>query len=98
MATVNSKSQRLSSEGSGRASERVFVNTDVLTEFTLDEETLALKRIDGSYIMSDTVKQYNNYTKDLLESFNVLGVDSNRIKDFKSNAIKSMLIAKEDNK
>ena len=96
MAAVNAKGMRLSNVGSAR--DKVFIGTDTLSDFTLDAETLSLVRVDGGYAVTNQVTQYNAYMKDLLKSFKVLGVDSNRIKDFKSNAIKSMLIAKEDSK
>jgi hypothetical protein len=98
MAAINTKSSRLVSTGSGRASERTYVSTDVLKDFTLNPETALLEQLSDTYVYPDAVKRYNKYMKDLLKSFKILGVDKVMVKDFKDNAMKSFMVLQEDNK
>lgn len=98
MAAINTKSSRLVSSGSGRASERTYVSTDVLKDFTLNPETALLEQLSDTYVYPDAVKRYNKYMKDLLKSFKILGVDKVMVKDFKDNAMKSFMVLQEDNK
>jgi hypothetical protein len=95
---INTKSSRMEKMSTGRGSDYVMVSTDVLKNFSLSPETGLLENISGSYVVPDSVTQYNSYMKDLFKSFEVLGVDENRIKDFKDNAMKSMMILKANNK
>lgn len=95
---INTKSSRMEKISTGRGSDYVMVSTDVLKNFSLSPETGLLENISGSYVVPDSVTQYNSYMKDLFKSFEVLGVDENRIKDFKDNAMKSMMILKANNK
>ena len=97
MAAINTKSSRLVSSGSGRASERTYVSTDVLKDFTLNPETALLEQLSDTYVYPDAVKRYNKYMKDLLKSFEILGVDKVMVKDFKDNAMKSFMVLQEDN-
>tara|TARA_B110000902_G_scaffold125986_1_gene147058 strand:- start:68 stop:1792 length:1725 start_codon:yes stop_codon:yes gene_type:complete len=98
MAAINTKSSRLVSSGSGRASERTYVSTDVLKDFTLNPETALLEQLSDTYVYPDAVKRYNKYMKDLLKSFEILGVEKVMVKDFKENAMKSFMVLREDNK
>ena len=98
MAAINTKSSRLVSTGSGRSMEKTYVSTDVLKDFTLNPETALLEQLSDTYVYPDAVKRYNKYMKDLLKSFEILGVDKVMVKDFKDNAMKSFMVLQEDNK
>ena len=98
MAAINTKSSRLVSTGSGRSMEKTYVSTDVLKDFTLNPETALLEQLSDTYVYPDAVKRYNKYMKDLLKSFEILGVEKVMVKDFKENAMKSFMVLREDNK
>jgi len=89
---INTQTSRTYSAGTGRSSDRIMVSTDVLKNFSLSPDTGLLENISGSYVVPDSVKRYNSYMKDLFKSFEILGVDEGRVKDFIDNAIKSMMV------
>ena len=76
----------------GTVKDRQFVNTDTAKNFTLDDNTLELIPVDGSFVwISDEVKNYNSYIKSTISALEFVGGD---VESFKRDVANSLMVVK----